>query len=304
MSWVSDYQYKWYETIALNIVRAGGYIPRHIAFVMDGNRRYAKSHHLRKIDGHSHGFEKLANCLRWCLDLGIKEVTTFAFSIENYKRSAEEVNGLLDLAREKFGKILLEERKLEEHGVRIRVIGNIELLPEDLQTLISKVMIQTGNNDKLFLNIAFSYTSRDEMTQSVETVLKLGDNLEIDDISERLIEECLYTRHSPPPDLLFRTSGESRISDFMMWQLSTTVLYFTNILWPQITLWNFLCGIFAYQRVCVRLEPFKKHKRLEHAQHARECNYYSERVQRFVQKLDSFRKDLLLSLSSRNYVAS
>ncbi|XP_036342883.1 dehydrodolichyl diphosphate synthase complex subunit DHDDS-like [Rhagoletis pomonella] len=300
MSWVSDYQYKWYETLAMNIVRAGGNIPRHVAFVMDGNRRYAKSQCLPKIDGHSHGFEKLANCLRWCLDMGIKEVTTFAFSIENYKRSEEEVNGLLDLAREKFQKILLEEQNLNEHGVCIRVIGNIGLLPKDLQILISKAMVLTERNDKLFLNIAFSYTSRDEITQAVETILKHGEDLKPEDISERLIEECLYTRNSSPPDLLFRTSGETRISDFLMWQISTAVLYFTNILWPQITLWNFLCGIFAYQRASLRLEPFKRHKRLQHAVQAKECNYYSERVLSYLQKLDSFRKNVLYSLSTSN----
>ncbi|XP_012156954.1 dehydrodolichyl diphosphate synthase complex subunit DHDDS [Ceratitis capitata] len=300
MSWVSDYHYKWYETLAMNVVRAGGYIPRHIAFVMDGNRRYAKSQNLRKIEGHSHGFEKLANCLRWCLDLGIKEVTTFAFSIENYKRSEDEVNGLLDLAREKFQKILLEEQKLNEHGVRIRVIGNIGLLPEDLQALIAKAMVITEQNGKLFLNIAFSYTSRDEMTQAVETILKLGDELEPSDINERLLEECLYTRHTPPPDLLFRTSGETRISDFLMWQLSSTILYFTNILWPQINLWNFLSGIFAYQRANLRLDSFKRQKRLEHAQLAKYSNYYSLRVQRFLQSLDCYRKSVLLSLSTSN----
>ncbi|XP_053967807.1 dehydrodolichyl diphosphate synthase complex subunit DHDDS [Anastrepha obliqua] len=300
MSWVSDYQYKWYETLAMNVVRAGGNVPRHIAFVMDGNRRYAKSQCLPKIDGHSHGFEKLANCLRWCLDMGIKEVTTFAFSIENYKRSEEEVNDLLDLAREKFRKILLEEQKLNEHGVRIRVIGNINLLPEDLQLLIAKAMMLTEHNDKLFLNIAFSYTSRDEITQAVETIVKLGEGLEPEDISQRLIEECLYTRNSLPPDMLFRTSGETRISDFLMWQISTTVLYFTNILWPQITLWNFLCGIFTYQRACLRLEPFKRHKRIEHAMQAKECNYYSDRVLNFLQKLDSYRKNVLYSLSTSN----
>lgn len=217
--WISDYQYKWHETLAMNIMRSGGYIPRHIAFVMDGNRRYAKSQQLRHIEGHSQGFEKMAKCLRWCLDIGIKEVTTFAFSIENFKRSDEEVNDLLDLAREKFQNIINDEAKLNEHGVRIMVIGNLSLLPEDLQKLIAKAMIITEHNYKLFLNIAFSYTSRDEMTQSVETILKLGDELKPEDINERLIEECLYTRHSPPPDLIFRTSGETRISDFMMWQV-------------------------------------------------------------------------------------
>lgn len=219
MSWVSDYKYTWLERIAMNVIKAGGHLPYHIAFVMDGNRRYASSQHIRKIDGHSKGFDKLADCLRWCLDTGIREVTTFAFSIENFKRSEDEVSGLLDLAREKFSKLIQETPKLHEYGVRIRVIGNLSLLPEDLQKLIAQAMLETESNNKLFLNVAFSYTSRDEMTQSIEAVLKHGDDLKENDISERLLEECLYSRHSPSPDLLFRTSGETRISDFLMWQV-------------------------------------------------------------------------------------
>ncbi|KNC21748.1 hypothetical protein FF38_03971 [Lucilia cuprina] len=298
MSWVSDYKYSWLETLAMNVIKAGGHLPYHIAFVMDGNRRYANSQHIRKIDGHSKGFDKLADCLRWCLDLGIREVTTFAFSIENYKRSEEEVNGLLDLAREKFSKLLEESSKLQEHGVRIRVIGNLKLLPVDLQKLIAKAMLLTENNNKLFLNVAFSYTSRDEITQAVESVLMYGDNLEVNNISERLLDECLYTRHSPSPDLLFRTSGETRISDFLMWQLDSTVLYFTKILWPQITIWNFLAGVFSYQRAALRLEHYKRHERLERAQVAKNSNFYSDSVQDFLERLDMFRKNILLQLWS------
>lgn len=224
MSWVSDYKYTWLETIAMNVIRAGGHLPYHIAFVMDGNRRYASSQHIRKIEGHSKGFDKLADCLRWCLDMGIREVTTFAFSIENFKRCEDEVTGLLDLAREKFSKLIQEAPKLHEHGVRIKVIGNLDLLPEDLQKLLAQAILETENNDKLFLNVAFSYTSRDEITQAVEALLKHGDVLNESDISERLVEECLYSRHSPPPDLLFRTSGETRISDFLMWQVKLSVV--------------------------------------------------------------------------------
>ncbi|XP_037808430.1 dehydrodolichyl diphosphate synthase complex subunit DHDDS [Lucilia sericata] len=298
MSWVSDYKYSWVETLAMNVIKAGGHLPYHIAFVMDGNRRYANSQHIRKIDGHSKGFDKLADCLRWCLDMGIREVTTFAFSIENYKRSEEEVNGLLDLAREKFSKLLEESSKLQEHGVRIRVVGNLTLLPVDLQKLIAKAMLLTENNNKLFLNVAFSYTSRDEITQAVESVLMHGDNLEVNNISERLLDECLYTRHSPSPDLLFRTSGETRISDFLMWQLNSTVLYFTKILWPQITIWNFLTGVFSYQRAALRLEHYKRHERLERAQVAKNSSFYSDSVQDFLQRLDMFRKNILLQLWS------
>lgn len=205
----------------MRTLRTCGQIPHHVAFVMDGNRRFARSQHIDKIEGHSRGFEKLADCLRWCLDVGVREVTTFAFSIENFKRSSEEVDGLFNLAREKFARLLQETARLEEHGIRIRVIGNIELLPLDLQKLVATAMLSTERNDKLFLNVAFAYTSRDEITQAVETVLRHGsEDIGAADISERLLQECLYTRHSPPPDLVFRTSGETRLSDFMMWQVS------------------------------------------------------------------------------------
>lgn len=220
MSWVSDYRYTWLESTTMQVLRACGHIPHHVAFVMDGNRRFARSQQIDKIEGHSRGFAKLADCLRWCLDIGIREVTTFAFSIENFKRSSEEVEGLFNLAREKFARLLEETERLNEHGIRIRIIGNIGLLPQDLQKLVATAMLSTERNDKLFLNVAFAYTSRDEITQAVETVLRhSSEDLRPEDINERLMEECLYTRHSPPPDLVFRTSGETRLSDFMMWQV-------------------------------------------------------------------------------------
>ncbi|XP_073813717.1 dehydrodolichyl diphosphate synthase subunit [Musca autumnalis] len=298
MSWVSDYKYTWLQTMAMNVIKNGFNLPHHIAFVMDGNRRYANSQHIRKIEGHSKGFDKLADCLRWCLDIGIREVTTFAFSIENFKRSEEEVGGLLDLAREKFSKLLQEGPKLQEHGVRIRVIGNLSLLPDDLQKLIAQTMLETEKNDKLFLNVAFSYTSRDEITHSVEEIIRLGEGLNEEDISERLLEECLYSRHSPQPDLLFRTSGETRISDFLMWQLNSTVLYFTKILWPEITIWNFLAGIFTYQRDSLNMKSFKRQERQARAVTSRKHNFYAERVQNFLVRLDVYRRDILLKWST------
>ncbi|XP_034489994.1 dehydrodolichyl diphosphate synthase complex subunit DHDDS [Drosophila innubila] len=303
MSWVSDYQYTCLQKIAFHALQLSGLIPHHIAFVMDGNRRFARSKHIDKIEGHSRGFSKLADVLRWCLDMGIREVTTFAFSIENFKRSNEEVEGLFNLAREKFSKLLEESNRLDEHGIRIRVIGNIELLPADLQRLIATAMLRTERNDKLFLNVAFAYTSRDEITQALESVLKDhndddDDALQPTDINERLLEACLYTRHSPPPDLVFRTSGETRLSDFMMWQIKSSVLYFTNVLWPQITIWNFMAGIVAYQRDRCRIEDYKREERLHSAQLAKSSDFYSLRVQKFLHKMDANRRKLLIALAS------
>ncbi|KAL9889476.1 dehydrodolichyl diphosphate synthase complex subunit DHDDS-like [Glossina fuscipes fuscipes] len=301
MTWVSDYKYTWYEKLAMNVIRSGGHLPDHVAFVMDGNRRYAKLEHIRKIDGHSRGFDKLADCLRWCLDMGVKEVSTFAFSIENFKRSEDEVDDLLNLAREKFTKLLEERAKLHEYGVRVRIIGNLSLLPDDLQSLMAQVMLETEKNNKLFLNVAFAYTSRDEITQAIEAILKEGDNvLEEQDINEHLLEQCLYTRPSTPPDLLFRTSGESRISDFLMWQLKYTVLYFAKIFWPEITLWHFLAGIFSYQRASVHLEPFKRKQSTKYA--ITKMNTLSmNRVQLFLKQLDIYRAELLSKLRNKTF---
>ncbi|KAI8035178.1 dehydrodolichyl diphosphate synthase complex subunit DHDDS [Drosophila gunungcola] len=299
MSWVSDYKYTWTERFAMRTLRACGHIPHHVAFVMDGNRRFARSQQIDKIEGHSRGFEKLADCLRWCLDIGVREVTTFAFSIENFKRSSEEVEGLFNLAREKFARLLEETARLDEHGIRIRVIGNIELLPLDLQKLVASAMLSTERNDKLFLNVAFAYTSRDEITQAVDTVLRHGcRDLAAEDISERLLAECLYTRHSPPPDLVFRTSGETRLSDFMMWQLSTSVLYFSNVLWPQITFWHFLASILAYQRDRWQLEDFRRAERMQSVQLAKTSDFYSERVLKFLATIDEDRRKLLVRLAA------
>ncbi|KAH8265077.1 hypothetical protein KR038_011254 [Drosophila bunnanda] len=319
MSWVSDYHYSMAERISMRMLRLCGQIPHHVAFVMDGNRRFARSQHIDKIEGHSRGFEKLADCLRWCLDVGVREVTTFAFSIENFKRSSEEVDGLFNLAREKFARLLQETARLEEHGIRIRVIGNIELLPPDLQKLVATAMLSTERNAKLFLNVAFAYTSRDEITQAVDTVLRHGnEDIEAADISERLLEECLYTRHSPPPDLVFRTSGETRLSDFMMWQvsaapikisssigfilfqLSTSVLYFSNVLWPQITFWHFLASILAYQRDRWQLDDFRRRERMHSVQLAKTSEFYSERVQKFLATIDEDRRKMLVRVAAAN----
>uniref|UniRef100_A0A1A9WHP7 Alkyl transferase n=1 Tax=Glossina brevipalpis TaxID=37001 RepID=A0A1A9WHP7_9MUSC len=301
MTWVSDYKYAWYEKLAMNVIRSGGHLPDHIAFVMDGNRRYATMAGIPKIDGHTRGFEKLAECLRWCLDMGVKEVTTFAFSIENFKRSKDEVDDLLCLAREKFTKLLQERAKLHDYGVRVRIIGNLSLLPEDLQFLMAEVMMETQKNNKLFLNVAFAYTSRDEITQAIETVITQEDHvLEESDINEHLLEQCLYTRFSTPPDLLVRTSGESRISDFLMWQLKYTILYFIKVFWPEITLWNFLAGIFSYQRASVRLEPFKRRQNTaEYAIITKTNSLELDRVQAFLKHLDMCKTEFLIKLRDK-----
>ncbi|GAB0097422.1 Alkyl transferase [Sergentomyia squamirostris] len=259
MSWVSENKLPWWQRLAMRVVKVGK-IPSHIAFIMDGNRRFARKIHVEKTEGHSRGFERLADVLQWCLDLGVKEVTVYAFSIENFKRSKDEVDDLLKLASEKFDRLLEEQDKLRERGICIRIIGNLSMLPEELQQKIARAMYVTRNNKTAILNVAFAYTSRDEVTHSLKTITEgvSDSSLDHDAITHELIDRCLYTKYGTNPDLLIRTSGETRLSDFLLWQVSTTILYFTKILWPEITIWHVLGAIFQYQRWYYRLHTPQK----------------------------------------------
>ncbi|XP_043482095.1 dehydrodolichyl diphosphate synthase complex subunit DHDDS [Leptopilina heterotoma] len=259
MSWVRESKLSWTQRFAIKVVKTG-HVPKHVAFIMDGNRRYAKRNNVKNVDGHSKGFDKLSETLQWCFELGIFEVTVFAFSIENFKRSEEEVNDLLDLARRKFERLLEEREQLEKHGICIRVIGNLYLIPDDIKQQISEAVYMTKNNKRAILNIAFAYTSSDEITYSVRNITEgvKRSELMIDDISEDLINESLYTKNSPDPDLLIRTSGEIRFSDFLLWQISTSCVYFTDKLWPDFTVYDLLHGVVYYQRCKSNLELTSK----------------------------------------------
>nr|KAF6504660.1 dehydrodolichyl diphosphate synthase subunit [Rousettus aegyptiacus] len=214
MSWIKEGQLSLWERFCANIIKAGP-IPKHIAFIMDGNRRYAKKCQVERQEGHSQGFNKLAETLHWCRNLGIREVTVYAFSIENFKRSESEVEGLLDMARQKFSRLLEEQEKLQKHGVCIRVLGDLHLLPLDLQELVAQAVQATKNYNN--------------------------------DVSESLLDKCLYTYHSPNPDILIRTSGEVRLSDFLLWQTSHSCLVFQPILWPEYMFWNLCEAILQFQ---------------------------------------------------------
>lgn len=222
MSWVRDTKLTWTQRLAVKVVRTGP-MPRHIAFIMDGNRRFSRKAQLESVGaGHACGFDKLAEALQWCLELGIEEVTVYAFSIENFKRSRSEVDTLLELAREKFARLMEEKDQLHERGICIRMVGNWSLLPLDLQKSMAAATLLTYGNTRAVLNVAFAYTSRDEMTESVVAVVDGVQRGELEpcDISDELLRRCMYTGASRDPDLLVRTSGESRLSDFLLWQVS------------------------------------------------------------------------------------
>ncbi|GLD53041.1 dehydrodolichyl diphosphate synthase complex subunit DHDDS isoform X1, partial [Lates japonicus] len=248
MSWIREGELNLLEKISANVLKAGP-MPKHVAFIMDGNRRFARRNNMERQEGHMQGFNKLAETLRWCKHLNIQEVTVYAFSIENFKRTKDEVDGLMELAKQKFERLLEERDNLEKHGVCIRVLGDLNMLPLDLQKMIAKAVVTTRAHNKCFLNVCFAYTSRYEITNAVrEMAWGVEQSLiKASDVSEALLSECLYSNNSPNPDLLIRTSGEVRLSDFLLWQTSHSCLVFQSVLWPEYSFWNLCEAILQYQ---------------------------------------------------------
>ncbi|KXS19212.1 dehydrodolichyl diphosphate synthetase [Gonapodya prolifera JEL478] len=233
----------------VHILRMGS-VPRHVAFIMDGNRRYAKKYHMKTVLGHFKGFDTLEETLEWCLDLGVEWVTVFAFSIDNFKRSSEEVDGLMNLAKEKFELFTQEGQFIQKNGIRVRVLGDLELLPEDVRRAAKSAMEWTKTNRRANLNICIPYTARHELANAVEellndTALQGPDCLpfESSDVSERL-----FTAEAPPVDILVRTSGETRLSDFLLWQVcEKTTVHFIDCLWPEFSFSHMLPILLEFQ---------------------------------------------------------
>lgn len=255
-TWIKENCTSFIHLFCIKVLKTGR-IPQHVAFIMDGNRRFARKKNVNTTAGHTKGFEKLSEALKWCLDLGIPEVTAYAFSIENFKRSKEEVDSLMALAREKFERLIDEIDSINEWGVRIHIAGRTSLLPEDLRATLAKAVLATRKNNKLHLNIAYAYTGRDEISRAASHIVDGVNNNEIspDDIDEDLVSQAMDFGE---PELLIRTSGEVRLSDFMLWQVSNTVLYFSEVLWPEFTIWNFLIAIIHFQRHAPPLQEDKE----------------------------------------------
>ena len=199
----------------------------HIAIIMDGNRRWAKEKNLPSAMGHKKGVDALKTTLRACKDFGIKYLTVYAFSTENWKRKKEEVDFLMELLA-----ITLTNELAEMHseGVVINFIGDISKLSDKLQKILANSVETTKNNTGVHLQIAFNYGARDEIVHAVKSILEKG--VKSEDITEEMISENLYTKNIPDPDLLIRTSGELRLSNYLLWQLAYTEFYFTDVLWP------------------------------------------------------------------------
>lgn len=224
-----------------------GEIPAHIAIIMDGNGRWAQKRNLPRAAGHRRGVESLRAMVEACLELGVKILTVYAFSTENWKRPKEEVDILMNLLVEYLQK---EINELHRQGVRISPIGEISRLPAPAVRELEKAVKQTSANDRLVLNIALNYGGRAELVKAVKEIAQLSTNgeLEIEEITEELVAQHLSTKGMPDPDLLIRPSGEYRISNFLLWQIAYTEFWITDTLWPDFRKEHLLEAIQAYQK--------------------------------------------------------
>ena len=221
-------------------------IPKHVAIIMDGNGRWAKQKGEMRIFGHTNGVESVRESLTAAAEIGVKYLTLYAFSTENWNRPKEEVAALMDLL---VKAIYDEVEELNEKGVRLETIGNTSILPVSCREALTKAKERTKNNDKITLILALSYSSRWEIAQAVKTMAEesISGILNVETIIDDLISSYLSTSNFPDPELLIRTSGENRVSNFLMWQLAYTELYFTETLWPDFKKEHFFKAIKDYQ---------------------------------------------------------
>lgn len=209
-------------------------VPTHIAIIMDGNRRWAKQNKLDVRLGHKKGAETLENIVRYCNKIGIKYLTVYAFSTENWKRSKEEVGALMLLLQNYLDDFA---KRADAENIKINMLGNKDGLSKGLLTKIEDTVERTKNNTGITFNVAFNYGGRDEIVKAVRQITEdiKQDKINIEDINEELISNKLYTSGMPDPDLMIRTSGEIRTSNFLPWQLVYSEFYFTEKLWPDFT---------------------------------------------------------------------
>ncbi len=221
-------------------------LPRHIAIIMDGNGRWAKKNALRRIAGHRKGAEAVRNTVRTCREIGIQYLTLYAFSVENWRRPANEVEALMSLLEE-F--LISELKEMLDNNIRLATIGNINALSEGVKKILYKTLEQTSKNRGMTLNLALSYGGRDEIVEAVKKILRDSEAGEIkkEDMTRETFSKYLYTADMPDPDLLIRTSGEYRLSNFLLWQSAYTELYFVDVLWPDFSRENLIEIIADYQ---------------------------------------------------------
>ena len=222
-------------------------IPKHVAIIMDGNGRWAQKKGELRIFGHTNGVDSVREALTAAVEIGVQYLTLYAFSTENWNRPQQEIAALMDLLVQS---IYNEIDELNNKGVKLETIGDVEILPKSCQNALVDAKKKTKDNQKITLILALSYSSRREISHAIQKMTKevVDGNLKSEAINEDLISSYLSTANYPDPELLIRTSGENRVSNFLMWQLAYTELYFTKILWPDFKKKNFYKAVFEYQK--------------------------------------------------------
>jgi undecaprenyl diphosphate synthase len=230
----------------LNKLRVSGNVPRHVAIIMDGNGRWARERKLPRPMGHRSGMRAVREVVEGAIEAGIEMLSLFAFSQENWKRPATEIQALMSLLEEYVAR---EADELTEQGVRVRVLGDLTKLHPSAASAVARIVDQTAHNDRLILNLFISYGSRAELTRAAQLLARevAEGRLMPDEIDEGQIERRLYTHGCPDPDLLIRTSGEQRISNFLLWQLAYTELYISPVLWPDFGRGELFTAILDFQ---------------------------------------------------------
>ncbi len=223
------------------------HLPNHVAIIMDGNGRWAKKIGKKRAFGHENGTKSVRECINQSMKLGIKNLTLYVFSTENWNRPKFEINALMDLLVYSLEK---ERVNLIENGIKLNVIGELETLKDKPKTKLKSIISETKSNKKLNLNLAISYGSKQEI---VNVIREISDNVKNNIISsknidENIINEHLYTRNLPNVDLLIRTGGEKRVSNFLLWQIAYAEMYFTDILWPDFKKEDFIDALDDYQK--------------------------------------------------------
>ncbi|KAI0647257.1 Di-trans-poly-cis-decaprenylcistransferase [Trametes meyenii] len=251
-AWIRDQAAAKAQDALIAVLKAGP-IPQHVAFILDGNRRYARSKGMPVKLGHADGFYNLRKMLEICIKLNVRCVSAYAFSIENFKRSPEEVAALMSLAEDKLLELCQKGDILDQYGIRLVVVGHRDMLPERVLAAAEKAENLTKNNNRAIFNLCMPYTSRDEITTAVHSTIRsrLEDETDDSEITAEEIEAHLMTSlsGSPPLDILVRSSGVKRLSDYMLWQCSEdTQLQFSSTYWPEFGLLDFMPIILDYQR--------------------------------------------------------
>jgi short-chain Z-isoprenyl diphosphate synthase len=250
-AWLERPFYRLYER-RLIAEAASWRLPRHLGIIMDGNRRFARESGAGSVSlGHARGAEKLHQVLDWCREVGIEVVTVWSFSLDNFQRDVSEVEALFQLFEEKTRE-LADRDEVRTEGIRVRYIGKLTLLPESLQEAIRSVEEATAAHERFHLNIAMAYGGREEITDAFRRYL--GEHAEqghtvsevLDDFDDRAIEPHLYTSGLPEPDLIIRTSGEVRLSGFLLWQSAYSEFYFCDVNWPGFRRVDFLRALRSY----------------------------------------------------------